>query len=198
MAGWGTINNDGAMAGRPRGFETVRDMVLSMALVGAVALGLYAVVAWQRPEVQGPIRPMIDVANVVEQVDVSGPFPVQLPTDLPVGWVPTSAWFDGPEKQPGLSGSVLHIGYETPSGTYAEVKQTDGLRDYALGAWMDGATGDGVVDIDGKQWSRLVSADAGTKALVATEGNGPKVLVVVTGKADWPELTELAASLEPF
>jgi hypothetical protein len=155
-------------------------------------------VAWQRPEVQGPIRPVIDVQNVVQQVEVSGPFPVQVPANLPTGWVPTSAWFDGPEQQPGLSGSVLHIGYETPSGTYAEVKQTDGARDYAIKTWADSAVSQDVVDVDGEQWSRLVSPDTGTKALVRADDGKPNVFVVVTGKADWPELTELAASLEPL
>ena len=184
------------MANKPRGFETVRDMVLSMAVVGAVVLGLYAVVAWQRPEVQGSIRPAVDVAGVVDQVDVSGPFPVLRPTELAAGWTATSAWFEGPSETGALGGSVLHVGYTTPSGSYAEVKQTDGDYAVAVREWADDATDAGTVWVKGSHWSRLADSETGTKALVVTRDVGPKVVVLVTGKADWPELQELAASLK--
>jgi hypothetical protein len=183
------------MAKTPRGFETVRDMVLSMALVGAVVFALYAVVAWQRPEVQGSIRPAVDVTGVVDQVQMSGPFPVRQPTDLPDGWSPTSAWFEGPGETAGLGGSVLHVGYTTPSGSYAEVKQTDGDAGFAVKEWAGGATEVGTVQIKGSEWTRLESADTGAKALTVTREGKPDVLVLVTGKADWPELERLAASV---
>jgi hypothetical protein len=183
------------MAGRPRGFETVRDMVLSMAVVGAVVFALYAVVAWQRPEVQGSIIPAVDVAGVVDQVEVSGPFPVLEPTGLGEGWQATSAWYENASETGSLGGSVLHVGYTTPSGSYAEVKQTDGDPQVAVEQWADGAVPVDNVAIGGEQWQRLESTETGAKALAWEGGTEPQVLVLVTGKADWPELQELAESL---
>jgi hypothetical protein len=169
-------------------------MVLSMAVVGAVVLGLYAVVAWQRPEVQGSALPAVDTQKVVDQVNASGPFAVRGPSKLPSDWVATSAWFDGPVEFPGLDGSVLHVGYVTPTGSYAEVKQTDGDPGFALREWADDAPAVGSVEINGVEWTRRLSR-SGVRALTATASGRPEVLVIVTGKADWPELTELAGAL---
>ena len=193
------VDDHGDVAKTPRGFETVRDMVLSMAVVGAVVAGLFLVVVWQRPEVQGSITPVVDVDGVIAQVQVSGPFTVRQPSDLPEGWTPTSARFEDAAESGALGGSVMHIGYVTPDGSYAEVKQTDAARDVALSEWVDGAVVDGTqepIEIAGVTWRRAVSADTGKMALYVTTDDDPAVLVVVTGKADWPELEQLAASLD--
>ncbi len=186
------------MAKTPRGYETVRDMVLSMAVVGAVVAGLFLVVVWQRPEVQGSITPVVDVAGIIDQVQVSGPFTVRQPTDLPDGWTPNSARFESGAEAEVAGGSVMHIGYVTPTGSYAEVKQTDAALDVALSEWVDGAVVDksqAPIEIAGAKWQRAESADTGKMALYLTTDDKPPVLIVVTGKADWPELEQLAASL---
>jgi len=171
-------------------------MVLSMSLVGVVVLGLFLVVVWQRPEVQGSIRPPVDVAGMVDQIQVSGPFPVLEPTTLPAGWTPTSAWFEDPAETGALDGSVLHIGFVTASGSYAEVKQTDGDTTEALAEWADAAVPTGTTSIGGITWQRLESTETGKKALSRTFGPKGRTFVLVTGKADWPELQELAGSLK--
>ena len=114
---------------RPRGFETIRDMVLSMAVVGAVVLAVFWMVAWQRPEVQGPIRPGCRRrAGVRRRPGGRHRSRCSSRSDLPDGWTPTSAWFD-PEQVSGVTSTVgvLHVGYLTPTGSYAEV-QTDRRR----------------------------------------------------------------------
>ena len=170
-----------------------------MAVVGAVVAGLFLVVVWQRPEVQGSITPLVDVDGVISQVQVGGPFTVRQPTDLPEGWTPTSARFEDVAESGALGGSVMHIGYVTPGGSYAEVKQTDVGHDVALNEWVDGAVVDKTqesIEIAGVTWRRAVSADTGKLALYLTTDDEPPVLVVVTGKADWPELEQLASSLD--
>jgi len=190
------------MAGKPRGFESIRDMVLSMLVVGAVAFGLYAVVAWQRPEVQGAVRPAVDTAGVVDAVRKSGSFQVLEPAGLPDGWSATSAWYQDSGSTGALAGSVLHVGYTTPTGSYAEVRQTDGDPTYAVSEWADGGAVVGTVGINGQQWQRLESQSSGTKALTRTVVSrthaepSAKTFVLVTGKADWPELEQLAAALK--
>ena len=62
-------------------------MVLSMAAVGAVVVGVFWMVAWQRPEVQGPVRPMVDVEQVFTDVRLGDTFPVLEPVGLPSHFV---------------------------------------------------------------------------------------------------------------
>jgi hypothetical protein len=168
-------------------------MLLSMALVAAVVLAGFWFVAWQRPEVQGPIRPDVDVSQLFDQVAVAQPFPVLQPMGLGDSWAPTSAWFQPAGVDSRIDGGELHVGYLTPAGSYAEVRQTDGAASQALEEWVgpDAAkTGD--VQIEGQQWSVVESEDAGKQALVLDVGG---TVVVVTGKADRAELEELAGSL---
>lgn len=168
-------------------------MVLSMALVGAIVLALFWMVAWQRPEVQGPIRQAVDVGQVFDDLRVAEPFPVLEPTALPDGWTPTSAWFEPSTVSSDIDGGVLHVGYLTPTGSYAEVRQTDGNADEALAEWVGDRTEPvGSVEIAGQKWSLTESDETGKQALVLQNG---ATTVVVTGKAAQDELETLAASL---
>ena len=168
-------------------------MVLSMALVGIVVLAVFWVVAWQRPEVQGPIRPDVDVGRLFDEVQLSEPFPVLEPTGLPSAWVPTSAWFEPIGSDPAIDGGVLHVGYVTPDQSYAEVRQTDGPAQQAVEEWVgEDAERTGTIGIAGHQWSVVESTASGNQGLVLTEHG---TTVVVTGKADGDELETLAASL---
>lgn len=177
---------------RPRGFETTRDMVLSMAVVGAVVLGMFWMVAWQRREVQGPIRPAVDVEQVFADVRLGDTFPVVEPTGLPEGWVPTSAWFDTDAVSGAVGGGILHVGYQTPDGSYAEVRQTDGDSGAAVDEWVEGAVRVDDVVVADREWTVVESEQTGKQGLVSTEGG---ITVVLTGKASQDELEELAASL---
>jgi hypothetical protein len=177
---------------RPRGFETTRDMVLSMAVVGAVVLGVFWMVAWQRPEVQGPIRPEADVEQVFTDVRVGDTFPAREPVGLPDGWTPTSAWFDVEQVTGVVGGGVLHVGYLTAEGSYAELRQTDGDRAAAVDEWVDGAVRTGEVQVGDGVWDLVESEETGKIGLVRTDEG---VTVVVTGKAALEELEILAGSL---
>lgn len=183
------------MAGT-RGRQTVADLLRSMAVVGAAAAVLFLVVWWQRPEgLGGDVRRPVDPSGVVQAVRLSEPFPVMEPTGLAAGWTPTSAWFEADDDA--TDAAFLHLGYTTPQGSYAEVRQTDAAPADVVGAWTDDAepTGQGV-ELGGLRWKRLASPEAGTLALVARRQAADQlVTVVVTGKAGWGELEELAGSL---
>lgn len=169
-------------------------MVLSLAVVGVVVAATFWMVAWQRPEVQGPIRPAVDVEQIVAQVRAGGLFAVWEP-QVTDDWTATSGWFDTAAVS-GVDGGVLHLGFLTPAGSYAEVKQTDADAATAKRAWAEGATDVGTVAINGARWQRLESPTTGRQALVLErDDQHPAVTVVVTGKADAAELEQLAASL---
>lgn len=193
-----SIASDGAShepgSRKRRGFESVRDMLLSMALVAAVVLALFWFVAWQRPEVQGPIRPDVDVAQVFDDFRVAQPFPVLEPTGLSSDWTPNSAWYEPADVTGDIDGGLLHVGYLTPEGSYAEVRQTDGDRQEAVAEWVDDAEQVDTVTITGRRWDVVESPKTGKQALVTTTG-GKGTTVVVTGKANLDELQQLAGSL---
>lgn len=180
-------------AKRRRGLETVRDMVLSMGLVGVVVLAVFWTVAWQRPEVQGPVRPSVDVSQVFSDVEVSNPFPVLEPTGLSTAWTPTSAWFEPAGVASAIDGGVLHVGYVTPDGSYAEVRQTDGDQRSAVAEWADDAEPIDTVTVSGMTWDVVESPESGKQGLVTTVSG---TTIVVTGKAELTELQELANSLK--
>ena len=184
---------DAPEAKRRRGLETVRDMVLSMGLVGVVVLAVFWTVAWQRPEVQGPVRPSVDVSQVFSDVEVSNPFPVLEPTGLPEDWTPTSAWFEPAGVASAINGGVLHVGYVTPDGSYAEVRQTDGDQRSAVAEWADDAEPIDTVTVAGTIWDVVESPETGKQGLVTTVSG---TTIVVTGKAELTELQELANSLK--
>ncbi|MFZ0322848.1 MAG: DUF4245 domain-containing protein [Actinomycetes bacterium] len=176
---------------KPRGFETVSDMARSLSVVGVFVLFLFLVVWWQRPEAQGPIARVVDVPGVVSAAAIGSSFEVWVPMGLPSGWQPTSAWAQSASTSD-YAGLVVHVGYLTPAGSYAEVRQTDGQRAKALDDWTTSGRAAGTVEVAGRTWRRFESPTS--KSLVLTQGGA---LRVVTGKADWPELEGLAASLEP-
>jgi hypothetical protein len=171
----------------------VRDMVLSMGLVGVVVLAVFWTVAWQRPEIQGPVRPSVDVSQVFGDVEVSNPFPVLEPTGLTGEWTPTSAWFEPAGVASAIDGGVLHVGYVTPGGSYAEVRQTDGDKKSAVAEWVDDAEPIDTLTVSAMTWDVVESPASGQQGLVTTE-NG--TTIVVTGKAELPELQELASTLK--
>jgi hypothetical protein len=183
---------------RKRGRETVADMARSMALVGAVVLALFLVVWWQRPEGgAGPTTRVVDVPGVVAAVKIGDVLPAWQPDGLSASWRPTAAWFArAGESGAPASGSLLLIGYQTPQGSYAEVRQTDAPADQVLPDWTNQGRAIGAVEAGGRRWQHYESEDSGTQSLVTTHVTGDRhIVVVVTGKAGLAELTELAASL---
>jgi hypothetical protein len=187
---------------RKRGRETVADMGRSMALVGAVVLALFLVVWWQRPEGGAGSSPrVVDVPGVVAAVGIGDVLPAWQPEGLSSQWRPTAAWFAAAgESGAPSSGGLLLIGYQTPAGSYAEVRQTDAPAADVLADWTDDGQPVGQVEAGGRAWQHYQSADSGRQALVTTRSVADRrIVVVVTGKpgVGLDELTELAASLRP-
>ncbi len=171
----------------PRMRQTVRDMVISMGVVLAI-VGVFVAAAW-RPT-PDPIR-LVDPAPVVAAAATTADFPVQAPSGLSSDWRPTSARWQ-PTTASGAV-PVLHIGYVTPAGQYAQVTQA--RMDYA--PYLAEQTGHGVAEgsqqIGDANWVRM-TGDNGDRSLVLTADG---VTTIVFGSADWDELTTLAAALRP-
>lgn len=175
-----------ATATKPRSSQTVRDLVLSMLVVGGFVAFLYLIV----------LRPM---PEAVKTVDVPGPaavartadvFPIAVPIGLASGWRATSARFE-PGPDPGTG--TWFNGYVTPDNQFVAVAQTD----HDVKSFVKDQTKDGVqqatVIIDGRTWQQYRAADGSQYSLVQTS---PEATTIVTGTVTYGQLEEFAGKLE--
>ncbi len=151
------------------------------------AVGLFLLVTPQSGKEHIPKRDYsITVANFSRAV----PYQVWAPVKDPEGWVPNSN-----KIATGESGArVLNLGYATAAREHAMVIKSDEKPPAGFANRM--ANSDKVVgteQINGRSWERRFREDKNQRTLVLAL---PETTVVVTGTADWPELTELATALQ--
>ncbi len=174
----------------------VRDMVLSMLLVGVVVV--LVAQPWRQNAVQTPAR-LVPWQPVAAAFATSVDWPVLVPVPPPAGWESTSA-----RIEPTLDGrTALHIGWITSDQQYAALEQSDTADIRYVGSkTADGAASGAPYLAGGRTWDRLVSADGATRSLVQvaepSTGAQGRLTYVVTGSAPWSELEALASSLSPL
>lgn len=170
---------------RKRLRQTVRDMILSMAVVAGVVLLLFQ--PWGR-STPDPVR-TVDPTPVVSTARETADWPVLAPTGQPATWRATSARFEVAAD----GESVLQTGYLSPSTKYvglaqSRTKETAFVRDRS----GEGEPA-GTATLGGVTWDRLETPDGKQRSLVRVDDG---VTYVVTGQADWPEIEAFAASLK--
>lgn len=172
----------GGVAGM-RGRQTVRDMVLSMAVIGAVVAVIYVFI------------PHDDTADPVKAVDYrvelltarrAAPYPVAAPQGLPKEWKPTSATYAR------TAADAWHLGFLDPDGEYVAVEQsTEPARTYAAKVSQRAERTEKTQQVNGVTWQRWEGAKY--DALVREDKGST---TVVTGTASMARLAEMAAALE--
>ncbi len=166
--------------------KTAWDMVRSMAVVLALVF-VIVLLAW---------RPLPDAVKVVDTAPAIGlavaqaDFPVVVPVNLPEEWRPTSARWQATEQSG--DARVLHIGYVTPTDSYAQVSTARVVTPGYLDEQTAQGTPTATREVSGQVWQEWQTADR--RSLVLTDG---EVSVVVSGTGDWAELEALASSLQP-
>ncbi|MCT2591956.1 DUF4245 domain-containing protein [Streptomyces sp. N2-109] len=172
-------------ADKKRGAQTVRDMVLSLAVIGLAAGVAYLFIP--HDEGKDPVR------TVNYQVELStaqrgAPYPVAAPEGLSKRWRATSVDYEPTGKKE----AAWHLGFISPDEEYVAVEQSNGrpkpfVKDVTQGATKTGKS----VRIDGVEWTRY----EGDKydALVRTES---EVTTVVTGTAGFGQLKQMASALK--
>lgn len=169
---------------RKRLRQTVRDMILSMAVVAGVVLVIFQ--PWGR-STPDPVR-TVDPAPVISAARTTSDWPVLAPEGLPATWRATSARFEVAAD----GESVLQTGYLSPSTMYvglaqSKTKETAFVRERSGDGEPAGST-----TVAGVTWDRLESADGKQRSLVRVDDG---VTYVVTGQAEWPEIEAFAAKL---
>ncbi|MFD5782964.1 DUF4245 domain-containing protein [Streptomyces sp. NPDC126933] len=171
------------MAGM-RGRQTVRDMFLSMAVIGAVVAGIYVFIP--HDENADPVK-AVDYRVELVTARRAAPYPVVAPTGLTGKWKPTSVSYQGQRDD------AWHLGYLDPDGQYVAVEQsTAPAKKYVAEVTLRAADTGRTQQVAGEAWQRW----EGPKydALVRTDDGG--ATTVVTGTASYERLAEMAAALE--
>jgi hypothetical protein len=127
----------------------------------------------------------IDVANMRHMA----PYQVWSPEPVAAGWIPTSS---GATNEKGVV--TWRLGFATAKRSHAMLAQSD-EKPAAEFANRMASTNEvtGNVQINGVTWEQRVRKDKDQRSLVRFL---PDVTIVVTGTAQWDELSALAGSLK--
>lgn len=161
----------------------MRDLFLSMAVIGVVVAGIYMFIP--HDENATPVK-AVDYRVELLTARRAAPYQVMAPTGLAEGWKPTSVSYER------RSDNAWHLGYLTPDGEYVAVEQsTAPAKKYVTEVSRQAADTGRTQQVAGETWQRW----EGPKydALVRMDG---KATTVVMGTASYKRLAEMAAALE--
>lgn len=183
------------MANRPRGRETLGDMVRSMALLVLPVLGVIALITVV-PEDDENIDP-VDWQPVLAQARAEAPYPVLAPVGIPEGpgqWMARHArWSPSSEHVPDdVGGNHWMVAFLDPNQVYIALHQSDAPELPTVQKLTREGVRDGEQEIDGRTWEQRVSADDRTRSLVWHEDG---VTTVVVGDTGYEQLTAFAGTL---
>ncbi|WP_405618677.1 DUF4245 domain-containing protein [Streptomyces sp. NBC_00076] len=171
------------MAGSNGKQKTVRDMVLSLGLIGIAVAVIYVFI------------PHDDSARDVKKVDYrvelltarrASSYPVAAPEGLSGSWKATSVRFRGDQFD------AWHLGFHAPDGEYVQIEQSaQKPSTFIDAASQGGAATKTTQEIDGRTWTRYTGGRY--DALVLAEKGST---TVVAGTGSFAQLTEMAGALK--
>ncbi|ANP49214.1 hypothetical protein J2Z21_002171 [Streptomyces griseochromogenes] len=172
------------MAGSNGKQKTVRDMILSLALIGLAAGFIYLLV------------PHDDHAPDIKRVDYrvelltarrAAGYPVAAPEGLPEAWKATSVRYQGEDSD------RWHLGFQDPEGQYVQVEQSTQKRADFIDQASQGASATKRTEkIGDHTWTRYSGGRYDALVLENTPGS----TTVVAGTASFDQLTKMAAALK--
>ncbi|MFJ9725494.1 DUF4245 domain-containing protein [Streptomyces sp. NPDC101209] len=171
------------MAGSNGRQKTVRDMILSLGLIGIAAALIYVFI------------PHDDSAPDIKRVDYrvelltarrAAAYPVAAPEGLPKSWKATSVRFDG------ANNDAWHLGFHAPDGQYVQIEQsTQKPSDFIDQATQGGRATKSTQAIGGRAWTRYTG---GRYDALVLPGKGSTTVVAGTGSLG--QLTEMVRALK--
>ncbi|MCQ4082289.1 DUF4245 domain-containing protein [Streptomyces sp. RB6PN25] len=170
-----------------RGKQTVRDMVLSMAVIGLVVAGIYAL--FLPRGTKESITP-VDYTVELGQARRAAPYPVAAPSGLPGQWRATSVTYDDSDPR----NTHWHLGFLDPENQYAAIEQSNEDEATFVSAETQQSQRSGSQVVDGKTWERYDGGRYRALVLEQKGQNGP-VTTMVTGTAPYDQLAQLAGAL---
>ncbi|MFE0425246.1 DUF4245 domain-containing protein [Streptomyces sp. NPDC058953] len=167
-----------------RGKQTVRDMVLSMTVIGAVVAVIYLFLP---NDDEDRIKP-VDYRMELVTAQRAAPYPLMAPQGLSQGWKPTSVRYDR------NAGSAWHLGFLDPDREYIAIEQsTQPYAKYVSKVTLKAVNTGGTQLVNGVAWERW-EGEKYDALVLRDKADG--VTTVVTGTAPLARLTEMAESLK--
>jgi len=160
----------------------VRDMVLSLLAVGAVAAVVYVFI----PHSGGDPVTTVPYTTELATARRAAPYPIVAPEGLPDQWRATSVRYNAHDN----GHATWHLGFITPTGSYAAVEQSDGTPGALVQTQVEGGRPDGSALVGGQAWERY----QGDHYRALVQGSGDAVTMVI-GSAPYKELAQLAHAL---
>ncbi|MFC3575865.1 DUF4245 domain-containing protein [Streptomyces yaanensis] len=171
------------MAGTKGKQKTVRDMILSLGLIGLMAGVIYVFIPHDD---RAPDLKRVDYRVELLTARRSATYPVAAPEGLPDTWKATSVRFEGDKFD------AWHLGFQDPRGEYVAIEQSSQKATTFIDEASQGAQETKVTqDIGGQTWRRYTGGRY--DALVLKDKGST---TVVTGTASFAQLTKMAESLK--
>lgn len=179
------MGDDGRVAAdKKRGTQTVRDMVLSLAVILLAAGVIYLFIPHDAH--QNAVK-TVNYRVELSTARRAAPYPIAAPEGLPKGWRATSVTYDAHSPK----GAAWHLGFLTGKNQYAAVEQSDARpRSYVEQVTQGAHTTGHSRTIDGDRWAQW-HGDKYDALVRRSDG----WTTVVTGTASMDKLAELAGAL---
>lgn len=165
-----------------RGKQTVRDMVLSVAVIGVVVAGIYLFVPHSGSDSVKTVSYRVELG----QARRASPYPVAGPVGLSGGWRATSVNYDGDNPK----AVHWHLGFIDPQNQYASLEQTNSSAGGFISDTTQQSHRVGAQSVDGVTWQRY---GGGRYRALARTVHG--VTTMVDGTAPYDQLAQLAGAL---
>ncbi|ASY34808.1 MULTISPECIES: DUF4245 domain-containing protein [unclassified Streptomyces] len=169
------------MAGK-RGKQTVRDMILSLGVIVAIAAGIWILVP--HDDSKDPVA-RVDYRVELATAQRAAAYPVAAPEGLPKTWKATSVRYRAQD------GDSWHLGYLDPHEKYVAVEQsTKDPAEFIENVTQEARSSGAATRINGRDWQPYKGDRY--DALVLREGRST---TVVTGSAGLAQLKAFAEAL---
>lgn len=182
----GDMGDDRGVAADKRGNKTVRDLLLSLVVLGVAVFAIYLFIPHD-----SHADPVTVVPYSVElgQARRDAPYPVAGPEGLGADWRSTSVTYNAADPK----NVTWHVGFVDPAQQYVAIEQSNGAADAFVSSVTLGSHRDGTrtVSAGGHTWERWTGGRY--TALVRTDA---KATTVVLGTAPDAQLTQMAAALQ--
>jgi hypothetical protein len=166
-----------------KGKQSVRDMILSLALIGLVAGVIYVFIPHDDAE---PELKRVDYRVELLTARRAAAYPVAAPEGLPTAWKATSVRYDGSEFD------AWHLGFHDPDGQYVAVEQSTEKPAAFIATASQGAEETQATQRIGDQtWQRYEGTQYDALVL-----KGKNATTVVTGTASFGQLAKMAQALK--
>jgi hypothetical protein len=162
--------------------QTVRDMVLSLGLIGLMAGVIYLFIPHddRAPDVK-PVDYRVELLTARRAAH----YPVAAPEGLPSAWKPTSVRF---QDEPF---DAWHLGFQDPEGQYVAIEQSTQKASTFIDESSQGAQQTNVTQrIGGQTWQHYTG---GRYDALVLKDKGATTMV--TGTASFAQLTKMAEAL---